>query len=111
MIATGRYFKLLRRAFAGHAIDKPMPSGDATRPPSFERVLERLGFAETLEWISCKRGHGGISLPRLEVVLPPLARTLLAVLTVSPTRPGHRAAHPDYGCELEPRWARRGSLP
>jgi hypothetical protein len=28
-----------------------MLSGDATRPPSFERVLERLGFSEPLEWM------------------------------------------------------------
>ena len=45
MIAAGRNFELLRGAFAGHTIDQSMLSGDAARPPSLERVPERLGLA------------------------------------------------------------------
>jgi hypothetical protein len=51
MIAAGGYLELLRGAFAGHAIDQSVLSGYAPRPPSFERVLERLGLAETPERI------------------------------------------------------------
>ena len=56
MIAAGGYLELLRGAFAGHAIDQSVLSGYAPRPPSFERVLERLGFAEPLKWNE-ENGH------------------------------------------------------
>src|SRR3984893_15115992 len=64
---------------------KPMLSGDAKRPPSFERVLERLGFPEPLEWIvhpnvinqrvDCDYQLGISPLPVL-VILQCLARRL-----------------------------------
>jgi hypothetical protein len=52
MIAALHYFQDLLGRAPDYAINEPVLIGDAPRPPSGKRTLERLGLAKSLEWVA-----------------------------------------------------------